>query len=65
MSVPADFELEGTMTISDIALTLNATTQAVIEKLGLPADIALDIPLRDMKDQYGYTMPALKEKIKE
>lgn len=65
LSVPADFALEGTMTISDIALALNATTQAVIEKLGLPADITQDIPLRDMKDQYGYTMPTLKEKIKQ
>jgi len=29
----------------------------------VPADIAVDKPLRDMKDQYGYTMPVLKEKF--
>jgi len=59
--VPGDFVLEGTMTIRDVATALNATDAAVIAKLGLSADIALDKPLRDMKDQYGYTMPDLKE----
>ncbi len=67
--VPAGFALEGTMSIADIAAALGgatngATNEAVIAKLGLPADIPVDKPLRDMKDQYGYTMPALKEKFK-
>ena len=61
--VPADFVLEGTMTIRDVAAALSATDAEVIAKLGLPADIAVDKPLRDMKDQYGYTMPDLKEKF--
>lgn len=65
LKVPADFELEGTMTITEVAQALNASTAAVIEKLGLPADIPVDKPLRDMKDQYGYTMPKLKELIKQ
>jgi len=63
LAAPADFALEGTMTIVEVAAALNATTAAVIDKLGLPADIPLDKPLRDMKDTYGYTMPDLKEKI--
>ena len=63
--VPADFALEGTMTIAEVAAALKAPAAVVIAKLRLPADIAVDKPLRDMKDQYGYTMPALKEKIKE
>jgi len=63
--VPADFALEGTMTIKDVAAALKASETAVIAKLGLPADIPQDKPLRDMKDQYGYSMPALKEKIKQ
>lgn len=62
--VPADFALEGTMSINDVALALKTSAAAVIAKLGLPADIAVDKPLRDMKDQYGYTMTTLKEKIK-
>jgi ferredoxin len=65
LSVPADFVLEGTMTIAEVASALGASDAAVIAKLGLPADIAVDKPLRDMREQYGYTMPALKEKIKE
>jgi ferredoxin len=64
-SVPADFELEGTMSIADIASALKASPEAVILKLGLPADIPQDKPLRNLKEQYGYSMPSLKEKIKE
>jgi hypothetical protein len=63
--VPSDFVLEGTMSINDIATALKASTAAIVAKLGLPADIALDKPLRDMKDQYGYSMTTLKEKIKQ
>lgn len=63
--VPADFALEGTMTIKEVAAALNAPEAAVIAKLGLPEDIAVDKSLRDMKDQYGYTMTTLRERIKE
>jgi polyferredoxin len=63
LNVPPDFALEGTMTIRGIATTLKASTAAVIAKLGLPADIPTDKPLRDMKDQYGYTMTSLKERF--
>ncbi len=63
--VPADFVLEGTMTIQDVAKALSVSAKQVIEKLGLPADISVDRPLKDMKDQYGYSMATLKEKIKQ
>jgi ferredoxin len=63
--VPADFALEGTMTIQEIAAELKASAGAVIKRLGLPADIPTDKPLRDMKDAYGFSMPDLKAKIKE
>ena len=63
--VPADFALEGTMTISDIASALSSSEAAVKAKLRLPSDIAVDKPLRDMRDQYGYSMPELKGRIKE
>ena len=61
--VPADFALEGTMTIKDVAAAFGATEAAVIAKLQLPADAPTGTPLRDMKDTYGYTMPALKERF--
>lgn len=61
----SDFSLEGTMTIAEVANALNVTTGDIIAKLGLPADIPVDRPLRDMKDQYGFSMTELKEKIKE
>ncbi|HUW70428.1 MAG TPA: 4Fe-4S binding protein [bacterium] len=63
--VPADFALEGTMSIADLSAALKTSNQAIIAKLGLPADIPVDKPLRDMKDQYGYTMTDLKDRIKK
>jgi ferredoxin len=63
LMIPEGFALEGTMTIQDVAKALNATPQQVVGKLGLPKDIPLDKPLREMGGQYGYTMPQLKEKI--
>lgn len=63
LRVPEGFALEGTMTIQDAAKALGWTAQQVIEKLGLPKDIPLDRPLKEMGGQYGYTMPKLKEKI--
>ena len=61
--VPADFVLEGTMSIADVAKALGASEEAVIAKLGLPDSIERARPLRDLKDQYGYTMPELKERL--
>lgn len=62
-AVPDGFALEGTMTIAEIAKTLGASEARVIGKLGLPPDIPVDQPLREMKDRYGYTMPELKAKF--
>lgn len=64
-TVPADFALEGTMSIADLGAILKTTNQAIIAKLGLPAGIPVDKPLRDLKDQYGFTMTDLKERIKK
>ena len=61
-SVPAgstgfsNFNLEGTMSIQDVAGALGADEQQVIEKLGLPPDIPKTTPLRDLKDEYDYTI---------
>lgn len=63
LTVPPDFTLEGTMTVKDVAAALKTTESAVLKKLQLPADFPTDKPLRDLKDQYGYTMPVLKERF--
>jgi len=60
---PPGFELEGMMSIQEVAAALNTSTGAVIRKLGLPADIPVDQPLRELKDVYGFSMPTLKELI--
>ncbi|MFA6506785.1 MAG: hypothetical protein WCT14_11825 [Treponemataceae bacterium] len=51
------------MTIKDVVAGTGLTAAAVLKKLGLPADVPTDKPLRDMKDTYGYTMPQLKERF--
>jgi ferredoxin len=63
--VPADFALEGTMSVKDLAAALSATPEAIIDKLKLPAAIPQDKPLRDLKDEYGFSMSDLKTRIKE
>jgi hypothetical protein len=63
--VPADFALEGTMSVKEIAAVLGASPEALIEKLKLPAGIPRDKPLRDLKDEYGFSMSDLKTRIKE
>jgi ferredoxin len=63
--VPADFALEGTMSVKDLAAALGATPGAIIEKLKLPAGIPQDKALRDLKDDYGFSMSDLKARIKE
>ncbi len=65
LTVPSDFELEGTMSLSAVAAALKSSTAAVAAKLGLPADAPAEVPLRDLKDAYGFTMPELKERIKQ
>jgi ferredoxin len=65
LAVPADFVLEGTMSVDDLAAALKASPEAVLAKLGLPADAPRNQALRDLKDRYGFTMPELKARIKE
>lgn len=62
--VPPGFELEGTMTVSEVATAVGATEDAVLAKLGLPGSVPRDVPLRDLKDAYGFKMPELKERFK-
>ena len=61
----ANFNLEGTMTIQDAAQALGVAELEIIRKLGLPETFPQDRPLRDLREEFGYTMPGLKEKIKE
>lgn len=65
ISVPADFVLEGTMSVYDVASALGASPEAVLGKLKLPVDLPIDKPLKELKDQYGFSMPDLKARIKQ
>lgn len=60
-----NFNLEGTMTIQDAARALGVPEAEIILKLGLPEDFPQNRPLRDLRTEYGYTMPELKERIKQ
>jgi polyferredoxin len=59
-----NFQLEGTMSVKDVAKALNVSETEIIYKLELNESIPLDKPLRDLKDEFGFTMPELKERIK-
>lgn len=55
------FFLTGKMTIMDVAKKINMTDKQVIEKLGLPADISIDKPLRDLGEEHGFKVYELRE----
>jgi len=63
--IPATFELEGTMSVSEAALAIGIAESQLLAKLGLPADMPRDKPLRELKDEYGFTLPTLKAKLRE
>ncbi len=65
LTVPADFELEGTMTIQDVASAFGVSTTQVIAKLKLPADIPVDKILKELRSAYNFSMPDLKVRIHE
>jgi len=62
---PADFELEGTMTLSEVSERLGVPVEQVINKLELNTDIPPGTPLRELQKDFGFTMPALKEKFRQ
>lgn len=55
--------LEGTMTVAEVAAANGMTAAEVLKKLGLPNSVPTDRPLRDMRDEFGYRMPELKERF--
>jgi polyferredoxin len=58
-----NFPLEGTMSVTDVAKALNVSEMDIIKKLELKESIPLDKPLKDLKDEFGFTMPELKERM--
>jgi len=61
--VPEGFVLEGTMTINEVAEKLHTTSLEVIRKQGLSENIPVDKPLRDLKEEYGFTVPDLRKRL--
>lgn len=61
--LPDTFTLEGTMTVAGVAESLKTSPEAVLRKLELPLDAPIDRPLKDLKEQYGFTLPQLRERL--
>jgi len=59
----AGFALEGAMSVRDIASGIGATDEEVLSKLGLPADMPADRPLRELQGRYHFTMSELKARM--
>jgi len=51
------------MTVAEVAAANGMTAAEVLKKLGLPNSVPTDRPLRDMRDEFGYRMPELKERF--
>lgn len=59
------FYLEGTMTLNDVAEATGISIEEIINKLNLNGNIPQNQPLRDLKDQYGFTIPELRGRLNE
>lgn len=65
LSVPAGFDIKGSMTLDQIAKALNITTTDLKILLGLPENAPEDKPLKEFIEQYGLTVSDLKSKIQK
>ncbi|MEJ5273521.1 MAG: 4Fe-4S binding protein [Spirochaetota bacterium] len=65
LSVPAGFDIKGSMTLDQIAKALNISTTDLKILLGLPENVPEDKPLKEFIEQYGLTVSDLKNKIQK
>ncbi len=65
LSVPAGFDIKGSMTISQIAKSLNISNKEVKILFGIPLDAPDDVPLKEFIEGYGLSITQLRDKIKK
>lgn len=47
-------EIKGRMTLKEVEVVTKVPPEYICQKLGLPADVSRDIPLRDLAGQYNF-----------
>ena len=60
----SDFIIKGYMSISDISVKTGLNEEELILRLGLPSDFPTNTPLRELKDEFGFSIDSLNEKFK-
>lgn len=64
-TVPAGFEIKGSMTIKQIAEVLGISTEETKILLGIPLEAPDDKPLKEFIESYGLSVSQLKEKLQK
>ncbi len=65
ISIPAGFEIKGSMTINQIAKALNISNKEVKILFGIPLDAPDNIPLKEFIEDYGLSIKKLKDKLQK
>lgn len=65
MEITTEQTIRGSMNLQQVSETTGVPADYLIKKLGLPADVGLDQPLRLLKDEYGFDMGAVRMIVEE
>lgn len=57
------FSFRGKMSINDVAKALNISAEEVCRRAGLPADAALDVPIKDIAEENALDMEPIKSAL--
>lgn len=63
-TVPPD-QIRGSMTLDEVAASYRLEATAILEKAGWPMDARRDVPLKELKAQYGLEVEAIRVAVKE
>ena len=59
-----EFIIKGYMSISDISVKTGLNEEDIILRLGMPAHFPTDIPLKELKSEFGFDIHGLNKKFK-
>lgn len=59
------FSFSGKLTLNQIAAGVNIPVEKLVEKLGLPENIPLDKPVKDIKDEYSLDTEKIRAEVEK
>ena len=63
VTAPGEAQVSGSMTLREAAATNGVELAALVARLGLPADVDPDRQLKELKDEGGFDMDAVRAAV--